>query len=354
VSSYKNIGIFFYVFDEGMQHVGTNTSKIPFSLEYILNKKGIFRCTDYKKASILFTSKLDDIHKLTTAALSDKNKLLYGLRCVNMIASKSTLASVVKAHDEEMADKILPKTWILRDKHDHHELITQEFTTEGLPKRDLILKKNIQRQNGITFVNSIRDIESEKDNVICQELLHDPYIVNGHKINIRIYLLMIADQDKQRVSAYIFNDGVVYYTQDSYDPNRLVFSTQITTGYINRTIYEKNPLSLHELYEHMGNADSKILMSNIRTLFTSVCKSYEKVLRAYDLDGGVSRFLIFGCDIYPFQNLDVKLIEINKGPDLNAKDTKDGEIKYALIHEALQLVNVTHRHTSDSNYIKVL
>ena len=39
------------------------------------------------------------------------------------------------------------------------------------------------------------------------------------------------------------------------------------------------------------------------------------------------KFQIFGADIAPDENLNVTIMEINKGPDIGFKDERDGNLK---------------------------
>ncbi len=51
-------------------------------------------------------------------------------------------------------------------------------------------------------------------------------------------------------------------------------------------------------------------------------------------------FQLFGADVAPDENLDVKLIEINKGPDMGAKDTRDKNLKKQLQEDIFELLGV--------------
>ena len=100
-----------------------------------------------------------------------------------------------------------------------------------------------------------------------------------------------------------------------------------------------------------------ILRNNIRNLFTQVMQAYaHKILIENEFDGGPNHFIILGCDVAPDENLDVKLLEINKGPDLNMKDSRDGNLKYNMVKEALQILNIIEPSSCKEkcNYIKVL
>jgi hypothetical protein len=55
------------------------------------------------------------------------------------------------------------------------------------------MKKNIQRQEGLKISKDKNEIlNCYKDGyAVVQELLQDPYLINGRKINLRVYCLFI-------------------------------------------------------------------------------------------------------------------------------------------------------------------
>ena len=87
----------------------------------------------------------------------------------------------------------------------------------------------------------------------------------------------------------------------------------------------------------------KVLMRNISSAVAKrTCTSYNDKIK----------FQIYGVDIQPDANLDVKLIEINKGPDLNSKDERDGAVKYKMQQDLFKVINPDQFGKTD-NFIKV-
>ena len=50
---------------------------------------------------------------------------------------------------------------------------------------------------------------------------------------------------------------------------------------------------------------------------------------------------IFGADVAIDNELQPKVMEINKGPDLHPKDDRDSKVKKALVHSVLGLVGLS-------------
>ena len=182
-------------------------------------------------------------------------------------------------------------------------------------------------------------------------MLKNPFLIDNRKINIRIYLLITCHQNK--VTGYIYDDGFIYYTPENYNHFSKNKDSHITTGYISRKVYEKNPLTLHDLYKYMKkkNLNSNILRYNIINLF-------EKLMSAiYDLTCNKKYFVnntsfqLFGVDIAPSHDLSVKLIEVNKGPDMSSKDKRDDKLKTNVVKDMLKLVGIIPNH--NNNFIEI-
>ena len=69
------------------------------------------------------------------------------------------------------------------------------------------------------------------------------------------------------------------------------------------------------------------------------------------LDNNV-RFQLFGADVAPDNNLEVKLIEINKGPDLGAKDNKDNQVKDKVVRDVFDITGLIRGKTFNE-FIKI-
>ena len=110
----------------------------------------------------------------------------------------------------------------------------------------------------------------------------------------------------------------MYYTPKYFNYKSKDKDSHITTGYIDRKVYSKNPLTLYDFYKYLdkNGYNSKLLKDNIKNLFYNIMNALkEPICNNKNLKNTV-RFQIFGADVAPDNLLNVKLIEINKGPDL--------------------------------------
>lgn len=265
---------------------------------------------------------------------------IYAINGSDLMANKANLAKYMNN-----ANKYIPNTFILKD-----------VDSLNLQKDNIyILKKNIQRQEGILITKDIDYIKQKayKDGyIVCQELLQDPFLVNKRKINMRVYLLIVINNSK--IDMYIYNDGFMYYTPKYFEKNSIEKDVNITTGYIDRQVYVDNPLTHRDLYNFLGKAKSDLLQANMITMFKEFKNVYTSDLLELNKNSKNKRFNIFGIDIAPDEKLDIKIIETNKSPDLSYKDERDGEVKLNMVKNMLSLVGILEKeNNTNQSFIKI-
>lgn len=272
------------------------------------------------------------------------------------------------------AKTVMPNTYILNMNSDR-ERLKNEYDKNKL----YIMKKNIQRQEGLKITDSLDEIlNASSSYVIVQELLQDPYTINikkdgknsgdHRKINMRFYILVICKDDKMDV--YVYNDGFMYYTKESFKRGSKEEGPNITTGYIERWIYEQNPLT-HTDFKKYLDSDRKLskIEKNIRTqglkisnvVFNRIYNLLREVLETIvgkacngnKLNNNIS-FQLFGADIAINDQLWPSLMEINKGPDMSVKDDRDGNVKRKCIRDMLRIVGMINNVNDSNGFIQII
>ena len=261
------------------------------------------------------------------------SQFLYGMKGSDMLAGKNNLMIMVRRHmSQDDIDRFFPRTYIMSFKPDLEKL-KQEYNKNTM----YILKSNKQRQQGYQITNNLEYIEqNKKDFVVCQELLQDPLLVNGRKINIRVYMLILLKKDQ--ISFYIYQNGFMYYTPKPFKAGSSRSDENITTGYIDRAVYENNPLTISDLSKHLGAESFDTLWKNTKECFSKITRCYRDFLLKENTGVPGVKFMIYGCDIAPDSKLDVKCMEVNKGPDLKYKDERDKEVKFNMVKQMMQMV----------------
>ena len=270
---------------------------------------------------------------------NNKGKKIFVIDGCDVLASKITLWKVLKDKFGINATSYMPLTHILEEEMDLNNFISHYKQNKD---QMYILKNFKQRQEGIKITKDLDEILNGVKNgwYLVQDYLYDPFLVDKRKTNFRYYLLIICFNGD--IKGYIHNNGFVYYTPEYYDKKSSDFKKHITTGYIDRKIYDKNPLTIEDFRKYLDNdkkGNSNIWDKNINELFYNImCALSDNICNNKKLDETI-RFQLFGCDIQPDSKLNVKLIEINKGPDLGAKDERDKQVKRKVQEDVLKIVD---------------
>jgi hypothetical protein len=347
-------------------YIGKCKYKLPSSLETKLNNNCIFETKKNKKWSLFipctYDYNLNEIKKIKKN--KSHNKKLFLIDGNDELASKKNLWNNFKNYlGIKKTLKYLPMTYILDDYKDIDRL-KHEFKKNTY----YILKKNTQRQDNIKITNSLEKIlELKNDYVVVQKLLINPYIINNRKINIRIYVLITCKNNN--INSYIFNDGFIYYTKKKFNKNSKNINKHITSGYIDRKIYDINPLTIsdfkiyldknkkHNKYEkkliekniklsdYFFNNVKKIIKKSMIVMKPKICK--KKKIKKFN------KFELFGFDLFINDQLKSIIMEINKGPDLGFKDDRDKKLKNTLLDNIFQKMNIQNDSKED-NFIKIL
>lgn len=301
---------------------------------------------------------------------AEKPKIAFIIDGADEITAKNFMWRNIRAHHGlEKAKIIAPNTYLLVG--DDKTADMARLKKEHVIGRLYMMKNNQQRQMGLQIVDDISNIEKINggNHVLIQELLTDPYLVNSYKINLRVYVVVVSH--KSNTSVYVYDDGFVYYSKKKYDPNDRSPDNHITTGYVDREVYEINPLTLtdfkkhldlkegtkyHDKAEprHLNDAERKIdgpisiaVFERIDRLLEEIFKSFQSKICRKAYANGVDipihddiTMQIFGADIALSKDLVPQIMEINKGPDLKPKDDRDAKIKKALMNSAFELAGL--------------
>lgn len=353
---------YFFVVETPMTHEKSDPDpKIPPLLLNVLAKKNYEPTSVISDAYIVFLRNLDDFRafRATSPLISKLNThrttWIYGLNQVNLLANKATLAIMLR----RKTPASIPITWVLSNPSERTDLMLQ-FDHDGTPKRLLILKNNRQQQKGLFFVNHISDIETKQQQencVVCQAVLMKPYLFNGFKVNFRRYLL-ITYTDYQ-LEYRLYDDGFVYYASAPFHKEtHSLYERHITTGLQGREIYQNNPLTFKQFTAQLTAIEARRLVQNINTLLTDVCRAvhpflFEEEENMNSTTKVVSSFVLMGCDIAPDTSLNVKLMEINKGPDLRPKDKADHSLKEQMLTELVNVLESADGLSLSSRFLKI-
>lgn len=265
---------------------------------------------------------------------------IFGIPYCDLFVSKNHLWKILcKTWGIEKSSQIQPQSWFPDD------IFREKDTFKNGDY--FILKKNIQRKQGIYLTNEIQnELHHIQQFVIIQKYIRNTYLIHSYKCNLRIYLLILMNGKGQK-GFYLSTYGKCIYTNKPYnDKDSLDFDTNITSYHYDVEIYKKNPRTFEELNEYIkkDGKNEKKMWKDIYHLFYQLCYALSKHIKPvsnlpYSKD--VYYFQLFGCDVILDEHLKPYLLELNKGPDMIPKDDIDFQMKYELqksIFEKLHLM----------------
>lgn len=306
----------------------------------------------------------------------EKGKKIFLIDGCDWIASKLALWELLVDYYGDTASQYMPTTHLLENEKDLKNF-PKHFTKNKTvrPNQMYVLKNYAQRQEGIKLTKDLDEIMGGLKNgwYLAQDYIYNPYLIANRKINCRYYLLVVCR--KGIIEGYIHKDGFLYYTPKYYEENNMEFDRHITTGYIDRKIYELNPLTLQDFRDYLDCSNriesddnnkwkclsnknsglSKKWDESAEKLMNKVMQAInQKICKNKKLDNHV-RFQLFGCDLAPDANLGVTLMEINKGPDLNSKDEKDAKVKLLVQKDIFKIIDpdIDSQDIKDTRFVKI-
>jgi hypothetical protein len=300
------------------------------------NNYNIVRTYNYKDDWILFMPcTYNNVEKDLKKLKNVKNKLIFGIHGCDLIVSKNNIWKLLELrYVREFAKTLMPETYILSNKQ-HIQLFKQNYKKNTY----YIMKKNIQRKEGLLLTHDYNKIiyNNDKKFKIVQKYLNNTFMINKRKLNLRIYLLIVIENNI--LTSYYYKNGKCIYTNKDYN-NSSDLESNITSLNLDLKIYKKNPFDLFELSNFLEHKQYIILLNNIKKNLKYLEGCYKEILLKLNKNNNNVYFQLFGLDYIFSEQLDVYLLELNKGPDMSSKNTKDYILKYRVYEDLFLLVNL--------------
>jgi hypothetical protein len=285
------------------------------------------------------------------------NKFIFGINGCDTIVSKNKIwESLLKCFGRNHASTLMPESYILND-YNEMEVFRKNFNPNG--SEIYILKKNIQRKEGLKLTKDYFEIINAHNNQyrVAQKYIRDLYLVNGRKVNLRIYLLILIKDNK--INFYLCKKGKCIYTNKKYNDNDLDFESNITSYNLDMSVYENSPRHFNELRTYIDeNNSSKSRTKNGEYLFNkidllirevSLC-IYKNLYQSKNIEGSIS-FQLFGADVIFTKDLHPYLLEMNKGPDMSPRDKIDELMKNDVQTDMFRTVGILPNNDINSFYL---
>ncbi len=263
--------------------------------------------------------------------LSQNSQLyIFGINGCDKMVSKNNIWSVLKKYygfDE--ASKIMPSSYVLEDKHDM-KLFERDYKKDNI----YIMKKNVQRKEGLKLTKDYNEILNGPNHEykVVQNYIRNLYLINGYKVNLRVYLLVVIHNDMKYF--YISDLGKCIYTKKKYNDNDLDFESNITSYHLDMNVYKNNPRTFDQLRSYINDKENdpnagSLFFVKINSILQKMCTALSNEF--YQSDNikthNAITFQLFGVDIIMDNDLNPFILEVNKGPDMSARDDEDKKMK---------------------------
>lgn len=218
------------------------------------------------------------------------------------------------------------------------------------PNRALILKPPASaRGAGIRLVHKWSQVP-KKTPLVVQDYLTQPFLINGSKFDLRIYVYVTAFNP---LRIYLYEDGLVRFAALKYSSSSTTFSNRfihLTNSSVSKHADKGAPnsstagskWSVKTLWRYLSEEghDTRPIMQRIVDLVikTFVCS-----------EGSVNQFInqtlrypfacheLFGLDILLDKDLKPWLLEVNISPSLQCSTPVDEEVKLGMTADVLNL-----------------
>ncbi|CAF2620766.1 unnamed protein product [Rotaria sp. Silwood2] len=193
----------------------------------------------------------------------------------------------------------------------------------------------------------------KKRPVIVQKYIANPYLINGHKFDLRLYVY-VTSHDPLRI--YLFDDGLARFASRKYSSSVKSLSDRfmhLTNYSINRynSEYRTNndtaactghKWSLKALWTYLKKRDIDVadIMEKIKDLIIKTIISadaYVNVLTKANVRRKFSVHELFGFDVIFDEQCKPYIVEVNISPSLHSNSPLDISVKGAMISDLLNL-----------------
>ncbi|NWV22758.1 TTLL7 polyglutamylase, partial [Origma solitaria] len=271
------------------------------------------------------------------------------------------MTKMIKSQPQEYS--FIPRTWIFPAEYTQFQNYVKELKKKRRQKTFIVKPANGAMGHGISLIRNGEKLQAQ-DHLIVQEYLDKPFLMEGYKFDLRVYIL-VTSCDPLKV--FLYHDGLVRMGTEKYHPPS---DSNLSQLYMHLTNYSVNKHNEHferDETEDKGskrsikwftefletnNLDVSKFWSDISELVVKTLIVAEPhVLHAYRMcrpgqaPGSDSVcFEVLGFDILLDRKLKPWLLEINRAPSFGTDQKIDYDVKKGVLLNALQLLNI---RTSD-------
>ncbi|KAI6655524.1 tubulin polyglutamylase TTLL9-like [Oopsacas minuta] len=288
----------------------------------------------------------------------------YELTRKNLMARNlKRLRKTVEKNSKEESNKIdfIPTTFELPSEY---HIFVEEFKKN--PGSTWIMKPIGKSQGkGIFLFRKLKDItdwkkssvyvaynrdteeKEQPETYIVQKYINNPFLINGKKFDIRIYVLVMSYNP---LKVWIYRSGFARFSNSRFSLDSIQDAfVHLTNVAIQKTAPDYDPekgckWSLQELRRYLTARYGQALVdSTMREIDFVILKSLESVQKVMINDKHC--FEVYGFDILFDDKFKPWLLEVNASPSLSASSPTDYELKFTMLEDMLSVIDMNNKLT---------
>nr|XP_042900739.1 tubulin polyglutamylase TTLL6-like [Parasteatoda tepidariorum] len=221
-----------------------------------------------------------------------------------------------------------------------------------------IIKPDANSQGvGIEVIKDVKNFKKYR-NVICQKYVRKPFLIDGFKMDLRLYVL-ITSVTPLRI--YLYKEGLIrlatiLYKKPSFT-NLNEKRMHLTNYAVNRNLeksFQERPSenckkSLSDLEDYfscmgLSISDTWLVIEEIivKTILSVIPELQHIYRTTFPCTSAISScYEVLGFDILLDDKTKPYLLEVNRSPSFGASTTVDRELKESLIRNVLDMILLT-------------
>ncbi|KAK2961283.1 putative Tubulin polyglutamylase TTLL13 [Blattamonas nauphoetae] len=344
-----------------------------------LNNLQYCRCRKHEHVRLYYLDTTPQVETLTKLSPSQTmTKFPHMAHCSQKAGFFQHLNRMRLCYPDEY--NFIPRTWVL--PQDKAELIA-EFNlqkTRKTPNTYIVKPSSGTQGVGIYLVQDIESIRPSTEQIIVQEYLNRPFLIDGLKFDLRVYVLVSSVADPNPISSsgpslwvWLGKEGLARFCTKKYNDNITKQSLSevfmhLTNYAVNKTSKDfvgneeagsddkgsKRSLSSITRLLHEQGHDTDALWAKISSvLVKTMLALHPSLLSVYathcaqptEAQSGPYRtehsqcWQMLGFDVMLDADLNPFVIEINHAASFVTDSPLDTAIKYNVIHSALTLMD---------------
>jgi hypothetical protein len=313
-----------------MNKVCKITSMPQYAIQTVYEQWGIRFLQDKGTWDILLPSFDIGLNKRMTGYTGLHGKWVEYVCGTDVFVSRVTLWNYLKTYAGwDNAALIVPETFILEEADDIQRL------KQSSADEVFILKGTAHRRKGIKIVIGFEQLMAhKKDYVVAQKFIFDQLRYNNTTFHLRGYMLLTLKEGV--LSAHIYEDAICVYAKPDAEATD-IFERWVT--HPDNPVPDNYPCSLFELCEKSDYNFENIWWDIAARLIGIVSTTASNFGLIQNLKNS-NCYQNFGFDVIMKNDFSPLICEINKDPEMAAKNSRYAAIKNTVIKDVLTVAGI--------------